>query len=482
MDNRPKISPLAKRLAEENGIDYTQIKGTGPEGRIVERDVLTFLTKMMAEEQAAEAAESQTGRGEAKATLTDRESAAQSAPPQPPPQPPPPADLPEDDAEDWPEIDMAALQAALDKEGVDLADVIPSLAEPGPSGGPGDFDVPSETPPTPRAPAEESTLDFGLLADDETSFAEPRVAREEAEWAGPAGVDIPDQGPEPVEPVSPAFEVGEPPPAPEPEPPAPHRERPSPAPPSPPPSGAVPPRPPEPPHAPPSEAPPPPAPPEIEGIPPGSPPVASPQLAEIRDLAEELKRERERELRTRHAAGDHVVMRARTDLSELQRARSGLARKLGGIVPASAFLVRAAAIAIHEAPLGESTAVGIAVSGTEGLVTPLVGNAAERPLAEVLRRIGDVADRARAGLLGTAELGQAGLVVLDLSESEVDDAEVALANVPAVLTLGRITTDAYATDLASGTLTLSARVLPGPGARFLRRVQELLKSPYELIV
>jgi len=36
---RVKISPAARKLAEENGIDYRRIKGTGPEGRITREDV-----------------------------------------------------------------------------------------------------------------------------------------------------------------------------------------------------------------------------------------------------------------------------------------------------------------------------------------------------------------------------------------------------------------------------------------------------------
>lgn len=35
-----RISPLAKKLAEERGVDITRIKGTGPEGRIVKEDIL----------------------------------------------------------------------------------------------------------------------------------------------------------------------------------------------------------------------------------------------------------------------------------------------------------------------------------------------------------------------------------------------------------------------------------------------------------
>ncbi len=37
---RIKISPLARRLAKEKGIDYANIKGTGPGGRIVKDDIL----------------------------------------------------------------------------------------------------------------------------------------------------------------------------------------------------------------------------------------------------------------------------------------------------------------------------------------------------------------------------------------------------------------------------------------------------------
>jgi pyruvate dehydrogenase E2 component (dihydrolipoamide acetyltransferase) len=37
-----KASPLARRLAEEKGIDLTRVKGTGPGGRIQEKDVLEY--------------------------------------------------------------------------------------------------------------------------------------------------------------------------------------------------------------------------------------------------------------------------------------------------------------------------------------------------------------------------------------------------------------------------------------------------------
>ena len=37
---RIKVSPLARRIAEDRGVDLARIKGTGPDGRIIKRDVI----------------------------------------------------------------------------------------------------------------------------------------------------------------------------------------------------------------------------------------------------------------------------------------------------------------------------------------------------------------------------------------------------------------------------------------------------------
>jgi len=51
---RIRISPSARRLARERGIDVTKIKGTGPGGRIVSEDVLAFSGKPEAARPAEE--------------------------------------------------------------------------------------------------------------------------------------------------------------------------------------------------------------------------------------------------------------------------------------------------------------------------------------------------------------------------------------------------------------------------------------------
>ena len=40
-----RISPLAKKLAVEKGVDITKVKGTGPGGRIVEKDITDYAEK-----------------------------------------------------------------------------------------------------------------------------------------------------------------------------------------------------------------------------------------------------------------------------------------------------------------------------------------------------------------------------------------------------------------------------------------------------
>ena len=50
-DGRVKASPLARKMAEERGIDVSRVKGSGPQGRVVKADVENFK-----EEDAKEAA------------------------------------------------------------------------------------------------------------------------------------------------------------------------------------------------------------------------------------------------------------------------------------------------------------------------------------------------------------------------------------------------------------------------------------------
>ena len=50
---RVRVSPLARRLAAEKNIDLAQIRGSGPGGRIIQRDVVNFTPGARVDERAA---------------------------------------------------------------------------------------------------------------------------------------------------------------------------------------------------------------------------------------------------------------------------------------------------------------------------------------------------------------------------------------------------------------------------------------------
>src|SRR5690606_35793833 len=50
--SEPDIATLARRLAEQNNVDWRTLSGTGPDGKIVERDVLDYLARVMAGDEA----------------------------------------------------------------------------------------------------------------------------------------------------------------------------------------------------------------------------------------------------------------------------------------------------------------------------------------------------------------------------------------------------------------------------------------------
>ncbi|WP_027881465.1 E3 binding domain-containing protein [Meiothermus rufus] len=159
-----KITPLARRLAEENGINWRQIQGTGPDGTVVERDILAFLAKVMAGEV--------------------------NLPPAPEEVPPASNTI----------LDMTQAQAVLQKEGIQLGELLPS--------------APPEPPSTPGLPT---------LEDIEFDFEKLEASPAEVEGSPPvppvdeAFEEAPSLAPEPS--VVPNFDEPEPLVAPEPLPP-----------------------------------------------------------------------------------------------------------------------------------------------------------------------------------------------------------------------------------------------------------------------
>lgn len=51
-DDRVKASPLAKKLAEDKGVDLTQVKGSGDNGRIIKRDIDSYQPSVAPQKKA----------------------------------------------------------------------------------------------------------------------------------------------------------------------------------------------------------------------------------------------------------------------------------------------------------------------------------------------------------------------------------------------------------------------------------------------
>ena len=146
--NEPDIAPLARRLAEENNVDWRRLEGSGDGGRIVERDVLTYLAKVMAGEEDLD---------------------------------PTPEPVPEG-MQAWPDADVAAyrpgtpeppversVSATLDDDLFLFDDASSSVAPPAPNdaGVPPVFEEPAAAEATAPAVPDEDEDEDGLLLVDE---------------------------------------------------------------------------------------------------------------------------------------------------------------------------------------------------------------------------------------------------------------------------------------------------------------------------
>jgi hypothetical protein len=107
--DQPDIAPLARRLAEENNVDWRRLRGSGDAGRVVERDVLEYLARVMAGDEAVD----------------------------PTPEPVP------DGMQAWPDADVRAGEAEAARDEVELTSTIEDdifLFDETPSGGDDDGD------------------------------------------------------------------------------------------------------------------------------------------------------------------------------------------------------------------------------------------------------------------------------------------------------------------------------------------------------
>lgn len=200
----------------------------------------------------------------------------------------------------------------------------------------------------------------------------------------------------------------------------------------------------------------------------------------------------------------HFSLKMSADVSDLSELRDRFKEdQVLREIPLTAFLARAAALALREVPElnasfdGEEIIrhgrvnLGIAVALEDGLMVPVVRDADRLRLAELARAIADLARRAREGRLQPDECSGGTFTLSNLGMYGVDEF-TAIVNPPeaGILAVGRAVPtvvprgDSFAVRrMLALTLSCDHRVVDGAlGARFLGRVKAYLEAPYRLMV
>lgn len=169
-----------------------------------------------------------------------------------------------------------------------------------------------------------------------------------------------------------------------------------------------------------------------------------------------------------------LLLRRHIDLSSLMQAQAAVGQELGqaGPVAPSSLLLRAAAKALAKVSLSEQSEVGLAVFGDQGVRVAAIKDVMNRPFREIAAEVAQPET-------GTEQNSAFGIIVADMSELDIDEA-VLNAGAP-VLTLGRILYDSSEGSHHS-TLALSGEVTVDQGTKFLAAVADLLDSPIRLVV
>ncbi len=195
-------------------------------------------------------------------------------------------------------------------------------------------------------------------------------------------------------------------------------------------------------------------------------------------------------------------LQCRADMTDLLAERQNLRKHLGVKITTNTFYIRSLALAVRDFPLlaGElcdglvridsQVNVGFAVNAPQGLVVPVIKDAAGLPLAELARLEQLLTDKARDNKLTLEDIeGQN----VSLSNLGIYGIDLFLGIVPpaatAILSVGNIINTAVPMDgkieirkELSLSLAVDARLVAEPyAAKFLMRIKELLQQPKQLI-
>jgi pyruvate dehydrogenase E2 component (dihydrolipoamide acetyltransferase) len=202
----------------------------------------------------------------------------------------------------------------------------------------------------------------------------------------------------------------------------------------------------------------------------------------------------------------HITLSLNVDMSEAKRLRGrvleSIQERTGHRVSFTAILARAVAAVLPRHPylnaslsgeeivLWDEVHLGIAMSIEDYLIVPVLPNAQERSLAEIVTTLGDLVERARAKRLTPAEMSGSTFTISNLGMFGIESF-TAIINPPesAILAVGRIVDTPVGVEgavtlrpLMNLTLSVDHRVVDGAtGARFLADLKQTLENPYVLI-
>ena len=168
----------------------------------------------------------------------------------------------------------------------------------------------------------------------------------------------------------------------------------------------------------------------------------------------------------------------------------------------SALLIKAVALAVREVPElngywvtgafkpGDGVHIGIAISLRQGgLVAPAIHDVDTLALNDVMRRMLDLVQRARTGVLRSSEIADATITVTNLGEQGVETVfGVIYPPQVALVGFGKLTEQPWAVGGLLGTRPVIAATLSADhrasdghrGGRFLSAIDRLLQAPEQL--
>lgn len=197
----------------------------------------------------------------------------------------------------------------------------------------------------------------------------------------------------------------------------------------------------------------------------------------------------------------HFYVTVSADVTAALALRDRLNRENGEAVSITDMIVKAAALALQEAPAVncrlqgdqvvylEDVNVGIAVNLDDGVLVPIIGGADGLPLVEIARKAKEVAAIARQGKLAAAEpacftVSNLGMLGVEAFTAIINPPETGILAVgcvqkrPVVLTA----TEIRIRDMLTMTLSVDHRVVDGAlAATFISRIKHHLENPETLV-